>query len=168
MSSPSKTIFPLDAGSVPASTARNVDLPAPLGPINPVIRPDRTSMSTPSTACIPSKWRWIPVATSTGWSRGAGIVGVLPDGRAFEHPPLLGPYTLRPEPEEADDQQPDRDPLHGRDQVWWRHPAADRRGYQPCRLFEAHRHEQRPEDRSEVVAAPTDDDRGEEDDGFRV
>src|ERR1700674_4208498 len=37
MSRPSKVMLPLVAGSVPASTARKVDLPAPLGPIRPVI-----------------------------------------------------------------------------------------------------------------------------------
>ncbi len=55
MSSPSKTMDPLDAGSVPASTAINVDLPAPLGPMRPVIFPGATSSDTPSTALMPSK-----------------------------------------------------------------------------------------------------------------
>jgi hypothetical protein len=41
---------PLEAGSVPASTARKVDFPAPFGPMRPVILPAGTSIDTPSTA----------------------------------------------------------------------------------------------------------------------
>src|SRR5450759_733470 len=168
MSSPSKTIVPLVAGSVPASTARKVDLPAPFGPIRPVIFPGRTSSDTPSTARIPSKCRWMSVATSMGWSGAAVIVSSFEIRTALEDPARLGPHAFGPEPEEPDDEQADRDPLHGRDQVWRRHPAADGRGYQPRRLEETHGHEQRPEDRAQVVAAPADDDRGEKDDRLGV
>src|SRR5712692_105443 len=138
MSAPSNTIEPLVAGSVPAMTARNVDLPAPLGPISPVICPRGTSIDTPSTACIPSKCRWMSSATSIGPSGRAAKFHHLVVGTAFENALRLGPHALRPEPEEPDDEQADRDPLHSRDQVWRRHPAGDGRGYQPCSLEETH------------------------------
>src|SRR5690349_22428851 len=108
MSTPWNSIRPLLAGSVPASTARNVDLPAPFGPISPVILPRGTSSETPSTARIPSKCRWMSSATSIACS---GI------GRTFVDTAWLGAHAFGPEPEESEDEEPDQDPLQGRDQV---------------------------------------------------
>ena len=41
-----------------------VVLPAPFGPIRPMIWPRSSVRSTPSTARTPSKWTWIPSATN--------------------------------------------------------------------------------------------------------
>src|SRR5256885_997367 len=123
MSSPSNRIVPLLAGSVPATTAMKVDLPAPLGPIKPVICPRGTSSDTPSTACMPSKWRWTSSATSMGPSTPSGrsrsgradTIHHLNIGTAFEDSTRLGPDAFRPEPQEAKDEQADRDPLFFKD-----------------------------------------------------
>src|ERR1700693_758672 len=118
-------MLPLDAGRVPARTARNVDLPAPLGPIRPVIFPVGTSIETPSTACMPSKCLCTSSATSSEALGAAGTAQVLTDRCSFEDAPRFRPHTFRLQPEEPDDQQADRDPLHGRDQIGRRCPAAD-------------------------------------------
>src|SRR5712691_5276716 len=169
MSCPSKTMVPLLAGSVPASTARNVDFPAPFGPMRPVILPAGTSIDTPSTAWRPSKWRWMSLAISSGRSAagasaGASMVHVLEHWSAFEHMPWFGTHAVRPEPQEANDQEADRHPLQGRDQA--RRPNGGRD--EACDLLEADRDEQRAEDGTDVVAAPADDDGREQDDGLRV
>src|SRR3984893_7472955 len=168
MSCPSKTSVPSDAGRVPASTARNVDLPAPLGPIRPVIFPVGTSIETPSTACMPSKCLCTAVATSSESLRAAGTAHVLPDRCSLEDAPRFRPHAFRPEPEEPDDEQADRHPLSGRYQVGRRHPAADGWRNQSRHLEEADGHENRTEDRADIVAAPADDDRGEKDDRLGV
>src|SRR5579864_7424411 len=102
-------MLPDEGGSVPARTASNVDLPAPFGPMSPVIRPGITSIETPSTACMPSKCRWMSRAVSIG-----SLTGTLP-----HHPSrFIGDWSLgagkdasglrddalRPEPEEAEDE----------------------------------------------------------------
>src|SRR5436305_7486272 len=161
MSLPSNTIAPLVEGRVPASTARNVDLPAPFGPMRPVICPRGTSSDTPSTACMPSKCRCTSRAVSMGVAAAAAMLGVLSYRGALEDPARLRPHPLRPEPEEADDEQADRNPLHGRDEVWRGHPAADGGRDQTGDLEKADRHQQRTEDRPDVVAAAADDHRGE-------
>src|SRR5712692_2385024 len=164
MSSPSKVIRPPLAGRVPASTARKVDLPAPLGPIRPVISPRGTSSETPSTACMPSNCRRTSRATSIGPS-GRVDTFDLRFGTAFEDPPGLGPDAFGSEPQEPEDEQPDQDPLEGGDEVGRPDVEPDQ---EACHLFEADRHEQRPEDGPEVVAAPAHDDGREKDDGLRV
>src|SRR5471030_1655387 len=110
-------MVPAEAGRVPASTARNVDLPAPFGPIRPVIFPVGTSMDTPSTACMPSKCLCTSSATSREGLRAAGTFQVLMHRCSFEDTPRLRPHAFRPEPQEPDDEQADRDPLHGGDQI---------------------------------------------------
>jgi len=45
-------------GSRPAITLKSVVLPAPFGPIRPVILPFSKERVTPSTARKPPKWRW--------------------------------------------------------------------------------------------------------------
>src|SRR5476651_960427 len=123
-------MVPSEAGRVPASTARNVDLPAPFGPIRPVIFPVGTSMDTPSTACMPSKCLCTSSATSNA-PLAVDTAQVLGGRCSFEDTPRLRPHPLGPEPEERDDEQADRDPLHGGDQIGRRHPTSDVRGYQP-------------------------------------
>src|SRR5438309_3747566 len=161
MSSPSNRIVPLLAGSVPATTAMNVDLPAPFGPIKPVIFPLGTASETPSTACMPSKWRLMSSATSIRWSGCADIFHQLRFGAAFEDVTGLGPDAFGPEPEKAEDEQPNRDPLERRDDVWRSDVHPDQL---PRDLLEADRHEQGAEDGTEVVAPAADDQRGEQND----
>src|SRR5437899_7817600 len=108
MSSPSNRIVPLLAGSVPATTAMKVDLPAPFGPIKPVIFPLGTPSETSSTACIPSKWRLMFSATSIRWSGCADMFHQLRFGAAFEDATGLGPDAFGPEPAKAEDEQPHR------------------------------------------------------------
>src|SRR5207245_2050506 len=168
-SRPSKTMVPPDAGSVPASTARNVDFPAPFGPMSPVIFPAGTSIDMPSTARRPSKWRWMSLAVSSGRSAArasatASMVHVLEHWSAVEHMPWLRPHPVGPEPKEADDQESDRHPLQGRDQA--RRP--DGRRNESGHLFETDGYEKRAQDGADVVAAPAHDDGGEQDDGLGI
>src|SRR5690242_16920179 len=145
MSTPSNTMRPLLAGSVPASTAMNVDLPAPFGPMRPVILPRGTSSDTPSTARIPSKWRFTSSAASIGCS---GI------GSTFVDATRLGANALGPEPQESEDEQSDQDPLERRDQVG----RSDVHAWEESRhLLEPDRYEPRAEERADVVAATPDD-----------
>jgi hypothetical protein len=53
MSSPSKTIRPLVGRITPVSELKNVDLPAPFGPMIPRISPRGTAMLTLLTAAKP-------------------------------------------------------------------------------------------------------------------
>src|SRR6202011_741684 len=129
--------------------------PAPLGPMRPVRWPGRTSIETPSTACIPSKWRWTSVASRSG--AGSVTTGL------GEGSPLLRDDALGPEPEEAENQGADGDPLEGGDQ-----PGLAEGGHVAGRLEEPDRDQDRTQDGAEVVAAAADDDRGEEDDRLRV
>src|ERR1700730_18113758 len=168
MSGPAKTTVHSEAGSVPASTARNVDLPAPLGPIRPVIFPVATSIETPSTACMPSKCLCTSLATSSEPLGVGGTARVLADGCSLEDAPRFRPHAFRPEPEEPDDEQANLHPLGGRYQLGRRHPAADGWRNQPRHLEEADGHEDRAQDRADIVAAPADDDRGEENDRLGV
>ena len=55
MSSSSKIIFPESLGKFPAIMLNNVVLPAPLGPIKPVIEPLLIFKETLFTALIPPK-----------------------------------------------------------------------------------------------------------------
>src|SRR5579862_1473539 len=55
MSSPSITTLPRVGRCRPVTTLKSVVLPAPLGPINPVIRPPSASIDTSSTATRPPK-----------------------------------------------------------------------------------------------------------------
>src|SRR6266849_4359301 len=167
MSLPSNTMVPLLAGRVPASTARNVDLPAPLGPIRPVICPWGTSIETPSTACMPSKWRWMSSATSIGWSGRPDKLHLHGVWAAGEDSARLRSHAFGPEPEEADDQQTDRHPLQRGEQPG-RPEVEIVRVEDASHLLEAHRDEQGAEDGADVVASPSDDDRREQDDRLRV
>src|SRR5260370_23087169 len=117
MSSPSRRTVPLLAGRVPATTAMKVDLPAPFGPMRPVIWPLGTSSDTPSTACIPSKCRWTSSATSIGRSGCADTIHQLHVGASFEYAPRLWPHSLGPEPDEPENAEADHDPLDRRDHV---------------------------------------------------
>ena len=55
MSSPSNRIAPLSGASWPLIMLKQVDLPAPLGPIMARNSPRPISKLTPSTACTPPK-----------------------------------------------------------------------------------------------------------------
>src|SRR5712691_1450054 len=165
MSSPSNSIVPSLAGSVPASTAMNVDLPAPLGPIRPVILPRSTTSDTPSTACTPSKWRRTSRATSIGRSGSAGTFNLRPGEVLRVQVPRLRPHALGAEPQEPEDEEADEDPLERGDQV--RRPDVEP-AEQARHLLETDGHEQRAQDRADIVAAAADDDGGEQDDRLRV
>src|SRR6202035_2424345 len=126
-------IRPALAGRVPASTASNVDLPAPLGPMSPVMWPGSTSRETASTACIPSKCRLTPRPTSSGRGPAAGSLSatglpattsvstgtrLLHRGHRFgrrEDAPTLRDDSSRAEPEEAENEPADAHPLDRRD-----------------------------------------------------
>src|SRR5438309_388014 len=114
-------MLPADAGRVPASTAMKVDLPAPLGPISPVMRPGMTSIDTPSTACMPSKWRWMSRAPSIGSLTGTFSHHpsrlFLDSWGAGKDATQLGHNTLRAEPQETEDEKADANPFQRRDQV---------------------------------------------------
>src|SRR6266851_669726 len=166
-SRPSKTTVPFVAGIVPASTAMNVDLPAPFGPISPVIWPRGTSSETPSTACMPSKWRCTSVATSIGAASVA--VAKHPDPRLEtfrKHLVPLRPHSLGSEPQEPQDEKADENPLHRRDEV--RRADVDVVVQEARHLLEADRHQKSPEDGTQVVAAAADDDCREQDDGLGI
>src|SRR5262245_12193788 len=57
MSSPSKTMRPDEGGMTPVRQLKNVDLPAPLGPMIARISPRRTAMETRLTAVRPPNCR---------------------------------------------------------------------------------------------------------------
>src|SRR5712691_5934564 len=99
-----------------------------------------------------------------GASVTASMVHVLQNWSAFEHMPRLGPDSVGPEPQEADDQKANRHPLQGGDQAW----RPDGRGYEACHLLETDRDEKRAQDGADVVATPPHDDCGEQDDGLRI
>src|SRR6202035_4134660 len=162
-------MLPDDAGRVPASTAMKVDLPAPFGPISPVMRPGMTSIDTPSTACMPSKWPWMSRAPSIGSLTGTFSYHpsrlFLDGGRTGKDATLLGHHTPGTEPEEAEDEEADANPFQRGDQVRRAdiHPLQ-----QPRDLLEADRHQEGANDGADVVASAADDDRSEQDDGLGV
>jgi hypothetical protein len=53
MSAPSNVTLPASGRTRPEMQLNSVVLPAPFGPINPVIRPACTLRSTPRSACTP-------------------------------------------------------------------------------------------------------------------
>ena len=59
-SSPSRTTLPQVVSCRPVMTLNVVVLPAPFGPISPVMRPASTSRSTSRTAWLPPKWTLTP------------------------------------------------------------------------------------------------------------
>src|SRR5438067_2565770 len=65
-SSPRKRIRPLLARSSPESRFRNVDFPAPFGPITAWTRPSWKASETPSTAASAPKRRVRPSVSSSG------------------------------------------------------------------------------------------------------
>src|SRR5579864_2570232 len=75
-------------------------------------------------------------------------------GGARKDAPGLGHDALGPEPEEAEDEQTDRDPLQRGNQVG--RPDVEA-AQQPGDLFEPDRHEQRAENGAQVVAPSPDD-----------
>src|SRR5207302_11070919 len=109
-------------------------------------------------------------ATSSGRSAAtptsgcASIFQVLAHGGALEHMARLRPHSFRPEPEEADDEQPDRHPLQSWDQAGRSEAAWNEAGH----LLESDRNEQRTEDCADVVATAADDDGGEQDDRLGI
>jgi hypothetical protein len=68
MSTPFSTMRPLLGGRLPAIRLNTVVLPAPLGPIRPVMLPAGTENETPSTTRAPPNLR----VTSVIWSIGRG------------------------------------------------------------------------------------------------
>ena len=64
MSSPSKRISPLDGGSNPDTQLNIVVLPAPLGPISPVIVPAAAVIATSCSATLPPKRIVTPLMSS--------------------------------------------------------------------------------------------------------
>src|ERR1700687_6505929 len=103
------------------------------------------------------------VATRMGPS--AGICHVLGYRSSFEHATRLGPHAVRTEPEEADDEQSDRNPLQRGDQAGRADVQFDE---ESSHLFETYWHQQRAKDAPDVVAAPAHDDGREEDDRLGV
>ena len=53
MSRPSNRTLPASGGTSPEMQLNSVVLPAPFGPIRPVMRPASTDRSTPRSACTP-------------------------------------------------------------------------------------------------------------------
>jgi hypothetical protein len=53
MSWPSNATVPESGGTTPETQLNKVVLPAPFGPISPVMRPGSTARSTPLSACTP-------------------------------------------------------------------------------------------------------------------
>src|SRR6266705_2982366 len=102
--------------------------------------------------------------SADGASVTASMVHVLQNWSAFENMPSLGPDSVGPEPQEADDQEANRHPLQGGDQAW----RPDGRGYEARHLLETDGDEKRAQDGADVVATPAHDDRGEQDDGLRI
>src|SRR5438128_6819231 len=70
--SPPSRISPPSAGVRPLITLKSVVLPAPFGPMRPVIEPSRTESVHPASASTPPKRLVIPV------TEGSGIVEDLP------------------------------------------------------------------------------------------
>src|SRR4029453_18665668 len=64
--SPPRRISPPSACVRPLITLKSVVLPAPFGPISPVIEPSRTESVQPESASTPPKRLVIPVTESSG------------------------------------------------------------------------------------------------------
>ncbi len=75
----------------------------------------------------------------------------------------FGQDSLRTEPEESDDEQPDGYPLQCRNQA-----GGTEGGDVPGCLLERERYEDRAQDRATMVARAADDDSGEQHDGLRI
>src|SRR3990172_5947780 len=81
---PSSVTRPPVSGTKLLTAFMKVVLPAPFGPIRPMISPCSRVRSTPSTALTPSKWTRIPSATS--------FIGAGPSTALFI--PLVGSAAL--------------------------------------------------------------------------
>src|SRR5665213_147850 len=114
-----------------------VDLPAPFGPIKPVIVPSWTSKLTPEHALTPPNRWWTARTESSAGAWPAAFCAVRADpitsrspspcaiwrSTSVEGSPPLRENALGPEPEEKKNQKADRNPLERIDQTG----AADRR-----------------------------------------
>src|SRR5688572_24376915 len=106
--------------SSPATKFSSVDLPAPLGPINPTIAPAGTRNEAPLTAWTPPNSLVSPVTSrshSFGWpeadlSESVSSEKETPSAiRGLCDPTgLLGQQTLGPIPDEHQHQDSDQDP----------------------------------------------------------
>src|ERR1700694_5610279 len=80
------------------------------------MRPGMTSIDTPSTACIPSKWRWMSRAPSIGSLPGTFSHHpsrlVLDGGGAGKASTLRGSHTLGAYRQEAEHEEADTHPSH--------------------------------------------------------
>src|SRR5579862_131179 len=77
-SSPRKTMRPVVGAVSPARQLKNVDFPAPFGPIKPTISPSSTSRSAPATARNAPKALETPVASSSMSAPPALRHGAMP------------------------------------------------------------------------------------------
>src|SRR3972149_2398673 len=96
---PSKTTSPASGAYSPATTLNSVDLPAPFGPIRPVIVLGLTASVQPSTARMPPKL----FATS----RTSRMFSAMGSPRLPRDVPLLRDDSLRQEQDEQNQEDPD-------------------------------------------------------------
>src|SRR5437870_4441182 len=97
MSEPSIATMPEFGGRSPVMTLNSVVLPAPFGPINPVIRPASAVSEASSSATLPPK-RTLTPRTS---SRGTDPYLVESEGAVDGDDPLGGPRRCDPHPLEG-------------------------------------------------------------------
>src|SRR5437879_2039911 len=97
MSEPSMATAPDVGGSSPVTTLNSVVLPAPFGPINPVIRPPSAEIDASSSATLPPK-RTLTPRTS---SRGTDPYLVEGESAVDGDDPLGGPGGRDPHPLEG-------------------------------------------------------------------
>src|SRR6056297_3524769 len=124
-SSPAKVHLPRSGVSKPVSRLNSVVLPAPLGPINPVISPRGISRCSTSTAVRPPKARRTPLMLSIGSGLGtpgsaatpaSGSVPEVPGSGDIELQLLLvAEDALRSEDHQRHEQDPDEGQRDGAD-----------------------------------------------------
>ena len=104
-SSPHSCTRPVFGRSNPDSTPNRVDLPAPLGPTRPAIRPGSTSMETSESAVSPPKRTVTPEAANAHAGAAGGLAGsgVAGGRRRHETPSatLGAPSTVPMSPPES-------------------------------------------------------------------
>src|SRR6266516_6843393 len=121
-------------------------------------RRSRVSRMSPAPGCSSTTAPSAVVTLGMIHRRQVGLSGLR--GRAPPGPAApLGEDALRPEPEKRQDEQPDHHPLHGGNEVG----RPDRRD-EPRDLQEAERYEHGAQRRPEVIAAPADNEGGEQHD----
>src|SRR3954465_13097825 len=84
MSSPRNRTRPAVGGCMPVMTLKSVVLPAPFGPIRPVIVPGSTEKLAPLTAVTPPK-RTVTSSTSSSGRPFVAVSGCATDGHLLPH-----------------------------------------------------------------------------------